>query len=123
MSKHTPGPWEVRGPDGTGWQVHAHVPSLDRATTIEQIPIRPTVSISDDGKVYVCLSYEDWRQFPSDDWREMQAANARLIAAAAELYEALGELVACHEGGGFVEPDASLLAQARAAIAKAEGRS
>ena len=81
MPKHTPEPWEVRGPDGTGWQIYAHVPSLDRAVVIEQVPIRPTVSISDDGKVYVCLSYEDWRQFPSDDWLEMQAANAQRIVA------------------------------------------
>jgi hypothetical protein len=56
-------------------------------------------------------------------------ANARLIAAAPGLFEALKEILAdemsshkaVYEFGGFVLPD-ELRNQARAAIAKAEGR-
>ncbi len=34
MNKHTPTPWELRGPEGTGWEIWAPVPWLDDATII-----------------------------------------------------------------------------------------
>jgi hypothetical protein len=53
--------------------------------------------------------------FPEDKAIAIQAANARLIAAAPDL---LRELKSMHGGPGFSEPGCS----ACAAIAKAEGR-
>lgn len=50
---------------------------------------------------------------------ELQA-NARLIAAAPELLEALKQIVDAADGGGWNQLDASFL-KARAAIAKATG--
>jgi hypothetical protein len=43
-------------------------------------------------------------------------------AAAPEMYQALKELVKCHACGGLVEPDEEVLNEARAALAKAEGK-
>ncbi len=45
--------------------------------------------------------------------------NARLIAAAPELLDALTELAKCHIEGGFVQPDKDVLYAANDAIAKA----
>lgn len=59
-----------------------------------------------------------------DYWLQISDANARLIAAAPDLLEALRALVT--ESGGKAIPNSSLTAcreQAIAAIAKAEGRS
>ena len=88
MAEHTPEPWEATDRPGQGWQIRARVPHLDRAVTIQEVPIRPQVTIGDDGKVYVTVSYESFNQFPSDDWLKMQAANAILMAAAPELLKA-----------------------------------
>lgn len=71
------------------------------------------------------LGYERWKQMatvygcdeqPVTGGRVMEA-NARLIAAAPDLYE-VAKLVAQH----FSDTDAPLGAAARAALAKAEGR-
>lgn len=48
-------------------------------------------------------------------------ANARLIAAAPEMLEALEEIVSAADGDGWSQLDADLR-KARAAIAKAKGR-
>lgn len=88
MSKHTPGPWKVA---------------------------KPRKSYRDGNMMYgivgpECVSdYEDWG---------FTEANARLIAAAPELLEALRNLV---EAATHHQADArAALAKARAAIAKAE---
>lgn len=52
--------------------------------------------------------------------RRTGMADARLIAAAPELLEALKEIIAAADGDGWNQLDASF-ATARAAIAKAEG--
>lgn len=49
-------------------------------------------------------------------------ANARLIAAAPELLEALAEIVSAADGAGWDQLDPSF-SKARAAIAKAKGES
>jgi len=51
-------------------------------------------------------------------------ANARLIAASPDLYEALASLIADLGPGGYLLPGGAIkTARARAALAKAEGRS
>jgi hypothetical protein len=95
---HTPGPW--RHGDG------------DRAVT-GRAGARVIASVGD-----LCID----SQWPEDQ------ANARLIAAAPTMYEALREMVKAVDPEGarrFAETDSGLgfaLHLARAAIAKAEGR-
>lgn len=116
MAEHTPGPWEATDRPGQGWQICARVPHLDQAVAIQEVPITPRVQIGDDGKVYVVLSYETFNQFPSDNWLEMQAANARLFAAAPDLLKALRHLLTNPNGDLWRR-------EARAAIKKAEEES
>jgi hypothetical protein len=52
------------------------------------------------------------------DLDEMRAEITRLQAREAKLREALAELVRCHDGGGFVQPDDDVLNAARAALRK-----
>lgn len=66
------------------------------------------------GRVY------PWCADPQD--AECAKANARLIAAAPELLEALEEIVSAADGDGWSQLDADLR-KARAAIAKAKGES
>lgn len=56
--------------------------------------------------------------FPDDACREEAEANARLIAAAPELYEALVDLHAAVHGGGFPH---EAVKRAEAALAKVHG--
>lgn len=108
VGEHTPEPWEAKDVPGQGWQIHARVPELDRTAMIQEVPIQPQLSIAD-GKVYVCLSYESFVQFPSDDWEKMQTANAQLMVEAPTQAARIKELKeACREGqrmlsevGGF----------------------
>lgn len=89
MSKHTPGPWEFRRPHNQSEGIWARIPHLDKAAMTVEIPITPQLRVGEDGKVFALLAYESWNQFPSDNWLEMQAANARLIAAAPDMLSAL----------------------------------
>lgn len=50
------------------------------------------------------------------DLDEMRAEITRLQAREVKLREALAELVRCHDGGGFVQPDDDVLNAARAAL-------
>ena len=100
MSKHTPGPWEVRADAHGRGRIYA------RGTWIAT-----TWLATDDG---------------NDAPRLPALSNARLIAAAPELLEALGILLNRLEGiggehvTGMEGVDADLI-KARAAIAKATG--
>ncbi len=108
MSKHTPGPWMPRRavkPDNTGgydWAIIAP----DKAIVAE------------------CFEVVDWAENGVDfDTRPVEA-NARLIASAPDLLEALQDIVdsdglpPAHVG--YI-PKAVKMARARAAIAKALG--
>ncbi len=93
MRKFTPGPWIVGATD----------------------PNTAGIEIVSEGRPYICLVLPG----AVDDRTE---ANARLIAAAPELLEALTEIVAAADGDGWKQLDATFAA-ARAAITKATGAS
>lgn len=93
--KHTPGPWTIRTEKRTRLVCDAHGNQI--------AAIRPVKRYGVEG----------------DD-----AANARLIAAAPEMYEALRIIADSEEfnGDAFVCDFETLQGVARSAIAKAEGR-
>jgi len=86
MNKHTPGPWSVDDPHQI-WAESA-------------------------GEYVAITRVEDWETIP----REQAEANARLIATAPDLLEALNELI----GWQTTAPHEAIQA-AKAAIAKATG--
>ena len=96
MSKHTPGPWILEDVPGAGLQIKAFIPQLkdykgyDGGSLIWHVPRDVTVTPSD--KPQPMIGYEPWVQFPPKWWTEMAEANARLIAAAPELLEALEQV-------------------------------
>ena len=97
-AKHTPGPWLTD-------RRNAHTGQI--------------------ATIHHCLN-NDWIEIWTDKWAETglgegeQEANARLIAAAPELLDALTEIVAAADGDGWKQLDATFAA-ARAAITKATG--
>ena len=97
MNKHTPGPWTVNIPN-------------NRETAIRGIHGGDYViaDILNDG-------YED----------DEQEANARLIAASPDMLEALRRVANLNENAGEIGDGMlrTIVAEARAAIAKAEGHS
>jgi hypothetical protein len=101
QSKHTPGPWRVESPFG-----------------------EPGLFVAAPSSALVCRLYPVDDRYVRDQ-KESIEANARLIAAAPELLEALRPLADIELdnatvtvlGAGFT----SLVRNARAAIAKAEG--
>ena len=102
MSKYTKGPWEVARTDA-GIIVRTESAKKTRAGASR----------------YAAIGGFD----RSDPEQLAEAlANARLIAAAPELLEALEEIVSAADGDGWSQLDADLR-KARAAIAKAKGES
>jgi hypothetical protein len=99
MTKHTPGPWTLDG---------HNLSSVIRCTVPRGHP---------DAK-HTCGDYETIAECGGDNWK----ANARLIAAAPDMLEALRTIVEYGPQSGM-KADAPMLIAARAAIAKAEGRS
>lgn len=93
-SKHTPGPWVIDG---------HNMSSIIRCTAPKGHP---------DAK-HVCGDYETIADCKGDNWK----ANARLIAAAPDMLEALRQCSDWFIGGG-IEPDGEALQRL---IAKAEG--
>ena len=91
--QHTPGPWAYIVPDG--------------------YVVRHPQIYSDFGPV----ANATWL---GENKLDQLKANARLIAAAPELLEALEEIVSAADGDGWSQLDADLR-KARAAIAKATG--
>lgn len=102
-SKHTPGPWAVEDPMGREvglWIVQQGLETYDWACI--------AMVTADNDTAGRKITYTE------------QQANARLIAAAPDLLEALALLLEREEAGDVCELDR---ATARAAIAKAGGAS
>ena len=103
--KFTPGPWEWTGDTLWGGQ-----------KALEEV-----LSVGDDGKPY---GFHSAVLVPHWDG-EQAVANARLIAAAPELYEALEAVeLACRMGippGEVLSLNSTIRLAARAALAKARG--
>ena len=105
MSKHTPGPWEVVN----------NPPNEDGSTAT-------SIYGSDQYVADVYCGYAGSKNMPNAE----AAANARLIAAAPELLEALDGMIQVYGGdrdwnGPKHSTELELIAMARAAIAKATG--
>lgn len=100
MSKHTPGPWWFAQHDEFG---RYDVGNGDA-------PMFRTIAPADSGPGE--WSITDYRH-------DHQEANARLVAAAPEILEALKGLVSAVEAEGDAE---RMTERARAAISKAEGK-
>lgn len=104
MSKHTPGPWEV---ERWNWPMEM-TGRYHRVLNHERFPTAFIPAWSEPGPFEV-------------DGSDEAQANARLIASAPELLEALKEIVDAADGDGWNQLDASFK-KARAAIAKATGK-
>ncbi len=109
-AQHTPGPWEIRRIAGIAGAVTGGVVR------------RYTNGSSTDQLFMVCAVQED------NGGPDAMAANARLIAAAPELLDALRMSVAAFDGdaideieAGYGAATARRVATARGAIAKATG--
>lgn len=97
VQEATPGPWYI----GRGTYEGRNIYSVEAVTDDEGFTYNPVVATAEDDDV-VCWD-----------------ANARLIAAAPDLLEALRWMVLRAEEGGY--PDGRCLEVARAAIARATG--
>ena len=121
MSKHTPGPWTAKHTNGAGLSVHADVSKALGPRYSRDCPI---YHLGNDACT-MNIAYELWTQFPRAEWDAMQEANARLIAAAPELLEALQDLFGADMEhvlmGDGKDDQIEAIAKARAAIAKAKG--
>lgn len=108
MNKHTPGPWGIRK-------------EIDGVYADEPIWV-----VSADGGVAVAANQSRTSLFRAD--RNKREANAKLIAAAPDLLEALEIMLADYRTEGCPDTDCSICTAsriaektARAAIAKAKG--
>ena len=99
MSKHTPGPWEY----------------LTETTYAGDYPYSVGHKVKMGNELLTVSSHA----YGADEFFEKAAANARLIAAAPELYEACKEFVRKCECGEARSH--RIYAQMKAALAKAEG--
>ena len=108
MNGHTPGPWTVESKDGSS--VSTTVPMAETRTHGYRV-----------GAQFIC-DLNDGEYHEYQDGAE-QLANARLIAAAPELLEALQELVRLGTSGtGYVSASwIEAHEAARAALSKATG--
>lgn len=100
MSKHTPGPWRI---DANACRVLATPKGWKR---------------SKGHPVFVVAQCFTYCSASLDETH----ANAYLIAAAPEMLASLQSLLASMRAGEIDEADEAMVARARAAIAKAEGK-
>ena len=103
MTEHTPGPWRLM----------QHKPNLF------SIIARGTNPNMEDGENVIAEVQPAYLPLSALHPDEIEA-NARLIAAAPKLLEALKLFIRVHACGGFVEPDDDVIEQAKQAIRHAE---
>lgn len=122
MSRHTPGPWTWRNVSGAGLQIYGPVAKSAALAGDEYAPKMPEQSmffqVPTGQDLRYIMSYEVWTRFQPKWWDEMQEANARLIAATPDLYEAAKAARAFLQDLPGEEPEE--LAVLQAAIDKAE---
>ncbi len=95
-AKHTPGPWVV-----TDYGEIKNAEKLDRGDYVCRLPFQS--------------------EFERQEMPEA-SANARILSAAIDMYEALQRIVDVHENGTYKGQMFSAIAHAKQAIDKAEGR-
>jgi hypothetical protein len=130
MSGHTPGPWRYEDVPSAGLEIMGPVHLVDAVELPKGIPAKPINIFGLASPQNVLLSYERWVQFEPKGWHEMQVANARLIAAAPDLLEALTRIVKLRKPCSYPTQtdqethceETCRWCKARAAIAKAEGK-
>ncbi len=91
--KYTKGKWTIKNIPSHGLEIYAEVNmGTDEHGGVLQpiynVDIKPHLKVGEDGKAFLMIAYESWRQFPSINFQEMQEANAQLIAAAPDGLEA-----------------------------------
>ncbi len=114
MSKHTPGPWVI--PTANVFRVIA----LDEKGQ----PVLCIVEDTAPPDVFFGSKQIGWDRLiesecDSQYYGKEAAANARLISAAPELLQALGDLLGVIQEDELIPESVSYMKQARAAIAKA----
>lgn len=124
-TKFSKGPFQFVDVPGANLEIRAKV-NIGRDAgdgilqPIYNVPIKPILQVGDDGSVYATIAYDDWRQFPSNDFKTMQYANGHLFAAAPELYAMTKDLVRALEVN---HAGAAILKEARELLARARGES
>lgn len=112
-AKHTPGPWMGKDAAGQWFQDHDWSADSDSESRTMFVPIHAN------GQVIALVVRTDWNDAQID-------ADAALISAAPELFEALSDLLDTYKSmfrsaHCQLDADAELIDKARAAIAKVTG--
>ena len=114
MSKHTPGPWHAVArevlEDGSVYPAHIASDARESQVCLLESPYIADLAQNEPGSLW--------------DTSPRKEADARLLTAAPDLLEALSAMTALAEGptgGVSVADKREVIAQARAAIAKAVG--
>lgn len=114
MSKHTPGPWTAEGTPEGGWRIEAVVSleiGVEELLELFRGPAMKDIHFYFDAdKQQLCAMLAYIREFPTQDWEEMQEANSLLVAAAPDLLEACVRARQDLVISGFPEEDPTIKA-------------
>ncbi len=95
-AKHTPGPWKAVSVPSAGIDIRAKLMSFktEDPLALFQLPDKTNIvfRLNDKGELWGSIAYEAWVQFKPPGWEQEQEANARLIAAAPDLLDAVKEV-------------------------------
>ncbi len=115
MTKFTPGPWE--------WlYAETHCDGVGRVVTAQVVDVPTNQCVVEFSNTsHSEIVYEGDGSGGGAFYDEQARANARLISAAPDMYEALKRLVEYYKGTTIEDDYALIIDQARAALSKAEG--